>query len=103
MNDPTSTSNAASRGSAGTMGTMGAMLDCTAAERRLQRFLDHELTAGEAAEARLHLERCENCRSRFRFEAGLRRLVRQSGRQETAPEGLRARVQDLQRRLHPSS
>jgi anti-sigma factor (TIGR02949 family) len=99
MNQPASTGGARRIDNAGNMGNMGAMLNCTAAEQRLQRFLDHELTEEEAAEVRMHLEQCENCRSRFRFEASLRRLVRQGGRQEAAPEGLRVRVQDLIQRL----
>jgi len=89
-------------GDKGGRGGMGAMLNCTAAERRLQRFLDQELTDDEAAEVQMHLEQCENCRSRFRFEAGLRRLVRQGGRQEAAPESLRARVQQLLQRRRAS-
>ncbi len=100
MNEPTSPGSA---GSTGGMEGTSAMLDCTAAECRLQRFLDRELTAAEQAEVRVHLEHCQNCRSRFRFEAELRRLVRQAGRQEAAPEGLRARVQQHLQRPRASS
>jgi anti-sigma factor (TIGR02949 family) len=98
MNDPTSTRRApasSGQGQAGNMGDMRAMLNCTAAEQRLHRFLDHELTEDDAAEVQLHLEQCENCRSRFRFEAGLRRLVRQGGQWEGAPVGLGERILHL--------
>jgi anti-sigma factor (TIGR02949 family) len=52
----------------------------------LQPFLDRELTALERAEAERHLDGCEYCRRRYRFEAHLRRFVRQSVAEQMAPE-----------------
>lgn len=84
-------------GTGGTGGAAGmpAMLNCSQAERPLQRYLDRELTPEEEAEVRMHLDFCENCRTRFRFEDHLRRLVQRSGRVEQAPAGLRERIRQL--------
>lgn len=74
-------------------------IDCQAAERRLHDYLDRELSENEVAEVQQHLERCENCRARFRFEAGLRRLVRQAVHdQPPAPPHLRNRIARLLRK-----
>lgn len=73
------------------------MIDCKEAERRLHRFLDRELNEEEAAEVRQHLSMCDNCRARFRFEEGLRRLVRQAASTEKAPSELRERIRRLRR------
>ncbi len=74
-------------------------IDCMEAERRLHRYVDKELSDEEMAEVQLHLESCENCRARFRFEAGLRRLVRVAAQRERAPEALRERIEHLRQRL----
>jgi len=73
------------------------MIDCKEAERRLHRYVDRELSDGEVAQVQHHLDVCENCRARFRFEHGLRRLVRRAGDNELVPASLRERI----RRLHP--
>jgi anti-sigma factor (TIGR02949 family) len=74
------------------------MIDCKEAERRLHRYLDRELTEEEAAEVRQHLSMCDNCRARFRFEDGLRRVVRRVGQAERAPAELRERIRSLGRK-----
>jgi anti-sigma factor (TIGR02949 family) len=74
------------------------MIDCKEAERRLHGYLDRELTEEEAAEVRGHLSMCDNCRARFRFEEGLRRLVHRVGQAERAPAELRERIRALRRR-----
>ncbi|MHB1005766.1 MAG: anti-sigma factor family protein [Chloroflexota bacterium] len=74
------------------------MIDCHVAERRMHRYVDRELSAGETEEVRLHLQVCDNCRSRFRFEEGLRRLVRRAGSDDPVPESLRQSVRSLVRR-----
>lgn len=71
----------------------GQMIDCQEAERRLHGYLDRKLSDVEAVEVQRHLEACENCRARFRFERGLRRLVYRAARNETTPAGLRERIQ----------
>jgi anti-sigma factor (TIGR02949 family) len=52
----------------------------------LQPYLDRELTMAERAEAQRHLDGCEYCRRRYRFEVHLRRFVRQSVVEPMAPE-----------------
>ena len=51
--------------------------DCGKCERLLQGYLDRELTAQEVAEAEEHLDGCDYCRRRYRFEESLRVYVRQ--------------------------
>ena len=54
------------------------MIDCDKCEEVLQPYLDRELTEAERAEAERHLDGCSYCRRRYRFEADLRRFVRQA-------------------------
>ncbi|MBI3971872.1 MAG: mycothiol system anti-sigma-R factor [Chloroflexi bacterium] len=74
---------------------MPPMVDCAEAERRLQGFVDRELTPVEVAEVQMHLDSCANCRGRFRFEEHFRRIVRRRDETETAPAGLRERIRRL--------
>ncbi len=73
------------------------MIDCLEAERRLHRYVDRELSDVEVAEVQGHLDACNNCRARFRFESGLRRLVKRAGQNESTPQGLRERIRRLRR------
>jgi anti-sigma factor (TIGR02949 family) len=50
---------------------------CEKCEQLLQPFLDRELTDEERVEAEAHLQLCDYCARRYRFEATLRRYVRQ--------------------------
>jgi mycothiol system anti-sigma-R factor len=75
-----------------------ALIDCQEAARRMEAYLDRELSDREVAEVQLHLESCDNCRARFRFEEGLLRLVRRAGQAERAPAGLRERIRALRRK-----
>ena len=59
---------------------------CAKCEELLQPFLDRELTDAERAEAQEHLDGCDYCRRRYRFEEHLRRFVRQAAIEEMAPE-----------------
>ena len=59
---------------------------CAQCEEMLQPFLDRELTAEEQATAEQHLDGCDYCRRRYRFEVELRRFVRQSVLEPMAPE-----------------
>ena len=49
---------------------------CAHCEEMMQPYLDHILTEAERAEAEHHLDDCEWCRRRYRFEESLR--VRQA-------------------------
>ena len=59
---------------------------CSYCEEILQPFLDRELSDAERAEAERHLDACEYCRKRYRFEAHLRMFVRQAAVEPMAPE-----------------
>ena len=49
---------------------------CEKCEERLQPYLDRELSDVERLEAEVHLEECDYCGKRYRFEISLRRYVR---------------------------
>ena len=51
---------------------------CAHCEEMMQPYLDHILTDAERAEAEHHLDECEWCRRRYRFEESLRVYVRQA-------------------------
>jgi len=59
---------------------------CVRCEEMLQPYLDRELTDAERAEAEEHLDGCEYCRKRYRFEEALRRFVRQATVEEMPPQ-----------------
>jgi hypothetical protein len=50
---------------------------CAHCEEMMQPYLDHTLTEAERVEAEHHLEECDWCRRRYRFEESLRVYVRQ--------------------------
>ena len=50
---------------------------CAHCEEMMQPYLDHILTEAERLEAELHLDECDWCRRRYRFEESLRVYVRQ--------------------------
>jgi anti-sigma factor RsiW len=50
---------------------------CAHCEEMMQPYLDHILTEAERLEAESHLEECDWCRRRYRFEASLRVYVHQ--------------------------
>lgn len=70
------------------------MNDCEKCEELLQPWLDRELNDVERAEAEVHLNGCGYCRRRYRFEAELRRFVRQAA-DEPMPIELRERLAAL--------
>ncbi len=59
---------------------------CERCEEMLQPYLDRVLTDAERAEAELHLDSCDWCRRRYRFEETLRVFVRQAADESMAPE-----------------
>ena len=50
---------------------------CAHCEEMMQPYLDHILTEAERLEAEHHLDECDWCRRRYRFEASLRVYVHQ--------------------------
>jgi len=67
---------------------------CEKCEQMLQPFLDRELSAVEVVEAEEHLNACEYCRRRYRFEESLRRYVRLTA-SERMPPGLLDKINQL--------
>ena len=67
---------------------------CEQCEELLQPFLDRELNDDERAVAEQHLDLCDYCRKRYRFEAELRRFVRQAASEEMPPE-LKTKLSEL--------
>ena len=63
--------------------------------RRLDDFLDRELTAEEMARLREHLEVCAACAAGYRFESGVLRDLRRKLRQVAMPADLRQRISRL--------
>ena len=68
--------------------------DCEKCEQLLQGYLDRDLTDSEVAVAEGHLNRCDYCKRRYRFEAHLRRYIRTSA-SERMPAGLMAKLAEL--------
>ena len=73
---------------------MSALDDCEKCEQMLQPYLDRDLAPAEVLEAEGHLNGCDYCRRRYRFEVSLRRYIRVSA-SERMPEGLRAKLGEL--------
>jgi anti-sigma factor (TIGR02949 family) len=65
---------------------------CEEAFRRLDDFLDRELSTGEMTLVHEHLEICEGCAREFRFESSVLNGVRAKLRQIDVPADLLARV-----------
>jgi anti-sigma factor (TIGR02949 family) len=63
------------------------MIDpCAHCEQMLQPYLDRVLTDAERAEAEEHLDGCDHCRRRYRFEVTLRQFVRLAAVEQMPPE-----------------
>jgi len=61
----------------------------------MQPYMDRTITDAERAEAELHLDGCNYCRKRYRFEEKLRQFVRQAVQQEAMPVELRTKLAGL--------
>jgi predicted anti-sigma-YlaC factor YlaD len=59
---------------------------CDKCEQMMQPYLDRVLTEEERVEAESHLEGCEYCRRRYRFEAEFRTFVRLAAAEPMSPE-----------------
>ena len=68
--------------------------DCDKCEQLLQGYLDRELSDQEVAEAEEHLDGCDYCRRRYRFEETLRVYVRTTA-VERMPPGLMEKLAQL--------
>jgi anti-sigma factor (TIGR02949 family) len=68
--------------------------DCEKCEELLQGYLDRELDEREVARAETHLDGCDYCRRRYRFEQSLRRYVRTTA-VERMPVGLLEKLSQL--------
>jgi anti-sigma factor (TIGR02949 family) len=68
--------------------------DCEKCEQLLQGYLDRDLSDEEVRTAEGHLDACDYCRRRYRFEAHLRRYIRTSA-VERMPAGLMAKLTEL--------
>jgi hypothetical protein len=69
-------------------------LPCDACEELLQGYLDRALSDLEVTQAETHLDGCDYCRRRFRFEATLRMYVRTTA-SERMPPGLLEKLSQL--------
>jgi anti-sigma factor (TIGR02949 family) len=67
---------------------------CSHCEEMMQPYLDRILTDDEMVEAEAHLEECDYCRRRYRFEESLRVYVRQAV-DEQMPTELKERLAAL--------
>ena len=74
---------------------MNSFIDpCAHCEEMMQPYLDHVLTEEERVAAETHLDECEQCRRRYRFEESLRVYVRQAT-SEQMPVELRQKLSAL--------
>ncbi len=67
---------------------------CEACEALLQGYLDRELSDAEVGQAEGHLDGCDYCRRRYRFERSLRMYV-QTTAVERMPAGLLEKLSQL--------
>lgn len=67
---------------------------CDACEELLQGYLDRELSDVEVVQAESHLDGCDYCRRRYRFELDLRKYVRTTA-VERMPVGLMDKLTEM--------
>jgi anti-sigma factor (TIGR02949 family) len=68
--------------------------DCEKCEELLQGYLDRELSEAERVTAQSHLDQCDYCSRRYRFEENLRMYVRVTA-SERMPPGLLEKLAQL--------
>jgi hypothetical protein len=68
---------------------------CAHCEEMMQPYLDHILSDEEMREAEMHLDGCDWCRRRYRFEESLRIYVRQAVSKEPMPLALKEKLAAL--------
>lgn len=67
-------------------------LTCEELFRRLDDYLDREVTDEDAQRVREHLEICAVCAAEYRFETSVLRNVREKLRRIAAPSDLMAKI-----------
>ena len=67
-------------------------LTCEELFRRLDDYLDREVTEEEAVRVREHLEICAVCAAEYKFEASVLRNMRDKLRRIAAPPDLMSRI-----------
>ncbi len=72
----------------------GDHVPCDKCEELLHGYLDRTLTDAEVVQAEEHLNGCDYCRRRYRFEESLRSYIRVAA-VERIPTGLMARLEQL--------
>jgi anti-sigma factor RsiW len=68
---------------------------CAHCEEMMQPYLDHILSEEERLEAEQHLDTCDWCRRRYRFEESLRVYVRQAVSKDPMSPELKAKLAAL--------
>lgn len=71
---------------------------CLETVRRLDDYLDRELSAEERIEVERHLETCDGCLKRFQFEAAVLDELRAKLRRVSVPATLADRLRAALRR-----
>ncbi|RYD47247.1 MAG: hypothetical protein EOP83_28315 [Verrucomicrobiaceae bacterium] len=67
-------------------------LDCEATFRRMQDYLDRELSSEEVSLVQEHLEGCGMCAEEYRFEASILTRIGRCLQEEPIPENLFERI-----------
>ncbi len=75
-------------------------MTCEETFRRLDDFLDHELSESECLLVQEHLEICAICAAEFKFEASIWSEVRAKLQRMAVPPGLREKVAHLLRDIN---
>ena len=78
-------------------------LTCEETFRRLDCYVDRELSEAEQSQVREHLDRCAHCAAEFTFEQSVIEEVRRKINQVDVPNDLRERVFERLRRAASAS
>lgn len=70
-------------------------LTCEETFRRLDDFIDHELSAEDCRLVQQHLEICAICAREFNFESGVWREVRNKLQHTAVPPSLREKISSV--------
>jgi anti-sigma factor (TIGR02949 family) len=73
---------------------------CEEAIKRLNDYLDHELSPEERQDVVKHLTICKPCLERFHFEENLVVSLRQKVAERICPNGLRDRLSKIIKKAH---
>ena len=76
--------------------------DCEELFRRLEDYVDRELSAEETALVEAHLAQCEACATEYKFESRFVAEVKKKLRQVQAPSDLVKRISKALREQPPS-